>query len=118
MFCSSSRDGPPSWLSICPNSASKFERAAGRQGFLNASERRTEPGPNRSSNEDVLLTFADAGLTQLARSKSVTQAASPSATANIAAPNAASRHNRLRRLEASPADLVVLLSIRPRLGAV
>jgi hypothetical protein len=37
--------------------------------------------------------------------------------ASATAPNAASRHNRIRRLEASPAALVVFLSIRPRLGA-
>src|SRR5437899_2211878 len=42
-----------------------------------ASERRREPGPNRSSNEEVPPTFADAGLIQAATSKSVTQAASP-----------------------------------------
>ena len=40
---------------------------------MTASERRTEPGPKRSSNEVVLPTFADAGLIQAARSKSVTR---------------------------------------------
>ena len=82
-----------------------------------ASERRREPGPKRSSNEEVLPTFADAGLIQASTSKSVTQAASPSAIASAAVPKAASRSNRAPRLEASPAALVFVLSIRPRLGA-
>jgi len=75
------------------------------------------PAPKRSANEEVLPTFADAGLIQAARSKSVTQAASPSTMTSAAAPKAASRHNRVQRLEVSLAALVVFLSIRPRLGA-
>ena len=90
---------------------------AGRQGMCATSERRSEPGPKRSSKEVVSLTFADAGLIQPARSKSVTQTASPNAIAIAAVPNATSRSNRLPRLEASPALLVFRLSIRPRLGA-
>ncbi|MEH2577807.1 hypothetical protein [Bradyrhizobium sp. AZCC 1708] len=81
------------------------------------SERRTEAVPKRSSNEDVLPTFADAGLIKPTTSKSVTQAANPNAMASAAVPNAVSRSNRVPRLDASPAALVLALSIRPRIGA-
>jgi hypothetical protein len=86
---------------------------------LKDSERRTEPGPKRSSNEVVLPTLADAGagLIHADRSKSVTQTASPSAMKSAAPPKAASRSNRIPRLVASPAALVVFLPIYPRLGA-
>src|SRR5919198_3703211 len=81
-------------------------------------ERRTEPGPKRSSNEGVGPTLADAELVQPARSKSVTQTASPNTMPSAAVPNAASRSNRLPRLEASPPALVFDLPIYPRLGAL
>ena len=62
--------------------------------------------------------FADAGICiHSVRSKSAIQAARPDAIPSAATVHATLPNNRLPRLEASPVALVVLLSIRPRLGA-
>jgi len=74
----------------------------------------------------VVGTFADAGLcihpaksnpVSNPASKPVVQTARHDAMPSAATAHAALPNNRLPRLEASPVALVVLLSIRPRLGA-
>ena len=57
-----------------------------------------EPTENRSSNEDVLISFGEAGSeTQATGSKSAIQAATPDADANAAMTNAIVPENEMPR---------------------
>src|SRR6266540_1248313 len=101
-----SGDCMTSWLSMCPNSASKSERAermTGREGYLIEEELRAEPDPNRSSNEDTLTLLGVCGFrTQAMRSKSTIQAASPDVTTSAATAKTALPNKEVPRLEESP----------------
>jgi hypothetical protein len=70
----------------------------------------------RATNAFAPATLADAGL-WMPKSKSVIQAASPDAIAIATTANAAFPNNGKPRRCGSLAGLVVILSIRPRLGA-
>src|SRR4051812_42828064 len=90
----------------------------GRKGYRIDGALRAEADPKRSSNEDRLTTFGVREFrSQATTSKSTTQAASADATTSMATAKAALPTHLRPRLEASPAALVVLYPIRPRLGA-
>jgi hypothetical protein len=97
---------------MCPNSASKSERAArvtGREGYLIEGPFRAERDPNRSSNVEMLTPFAACWFrSQSATSKSAIQAARPDVTTSVAIAKTALAGHEVPRLEASPAVLVAL----------